>query len=141
MSKPNGSGISYWVTLRLDTLYIVNVFSESVKMEKSDHRYAIQYFYLKDLSPTNIKAELDSILGESVPSFITVKYWVTEFKRGYMSCQDEHCSGRPNEVTTPERIKYHKVVLDVHRLKKREVEDIVGISKSEVHRILSGNSD
>ncbi|EFN79567.1 hypothetical protein EAI_01260, partial [Harpegnathos saltator] len=35
-----------------------------------------------------------STLGESAPSFTTVKYWVAEFKRG----QDEHRSGRPNEV-------------------------------------------
>ncbi|KAJ8932713.1 hypothetical protein NQ318_016611 [Aromia moschata] len=33
------------------------------------------------LSPINIKVELDSTLGESAPSFTTVKYWVAEFKR------------------------------------------------------------
>ncbi|GFS72403.1 mariner transposase [Trichonephila clavipes] len=49
------------------------------------------------LSPANIKAELDSTLGKSAPSFTTVKYWVAEFKRGRMSCQDKHHSGRPNE--------------------------------------------
>ncbi|MCP6755764.1 hypothetical protein NL533_29490, partial [Klebsiella pneumoniae] len=80
----------------------MNVFSEFVKMEKIVHRYVIQYFYSKGLSPTNIKAELDSTLGESALSFTTVKYWVAEFKRGRTSCQDEHRSGRPNEVTTTE---------------------------------------
>ena len=44
-------------------------------MEKIDHRYVIQYFNLKGLSPTNIKAKLDSTLGESALSF-TIKHWV-----------------------------------------------------------------
>lgn len=74
-------------------------------MEKIGHRYVLQYFHLKGFSPTSIKAELDSALGESAPSFTTVKYWVAEFKRGRSSCEDEHRCGRPNEVTTPETVK------------------------------------
>ena len=65
-------------------------------MGKIGHRYVIQYFHLKGLSPTIIKAELDSTLGESAPSF-TTKYWMAEFKRGRTSCQDEHRSGRTNK--------------------------------------------
>ena len=79
-------------------------------MEKIGHRYMIQYFYLKGLSPTNIKAELDSTLGESAPSFSTIKYWVAEFKQGCTSCQDEHRSGRLNEVTTAEMVNKNSVV-------------------------------
>ena len=51
-----------------------------MKMEKISHRYVIQYFHLKGLSPSNIKAKLDSTLGEYAPSFTTIKYWVAEFK-------------------------------------------------------------
>ncbi|GFY13788.1 mariner transposase [Trichonephila clavipes] len=69
-----------------------------LKMEKIV--YMIQYFDLKGLSLTNIKAELDSILGESAPSFTTVKYWVAEFNGGCMICRDNHRSGRPNEWMT-----------------------------------------
>ncbi|GFY01987.1 mariner transposase [Trichonephila clavipes] len=66
----------------------------------------MQHFYLKGLSPTSIKTELDSTLGdESAPSFTTIKYWAEEFKRGRMSCQDEHGSGRRNEVTIPEMVQ------------------------------------
>lgn len=111
-------------------------------MEKIGLRYVIQYFNLKGLSPTNIKEELDSTLGESSPSFTTVKYWVAEFKRGRTNCQDEPRSGRPNEVTSPEMVKkIHKIVLDDRRLKVRELADMVGISKSAVHRILTENLD
>ncbi|XP_036347711.1 histone-lysine N-methyltransferase SETMAR-like [Rhagoletis pomonella] len=111
---------------------------EFVKMEKIGHRYVIQYFYLKGLSPSNIKSEIYSALGGSASSFTTVKYWVAEFKRSRTSCQDEHRSSRPNEVTTPEMVKkIHKAVMDDRRLKVRELADIVSISKSTVHRILS----
>ena len=62
-------------------------------MEIVVHRDVLQYFHLKGLSLTNIKAELDSTLRENAPSFTTIKYWVTEFKRGSTNCQDEHRSG------------------------------------------------
>ncbi|KYN39218.1 hypothetical protein ALC56_06405 [Trachymyrmex septentrionalis] len=91
-------------------------------MEKIGHRYVIQYFHLKGLSPTNIKAELDSTLEESAPSFTTVKYWVAEFKRGPTSCEDEHRCDRSDR-----------------RLQVRELADMVNISKSAVHRILAEN--
>ncbi|XP_017480334.1 PREDICTED: histone-lysine N-methyltransferase SETMAR-like [Rhagoletis zephyria] len=111
-------------------------------MEKIGHRYVIQYFYLKGLSPSNIKAEIDSTLGGSAPSFTTIKYWVAEFKRGRTSCQEEHRRGQPNEVTTPEMVKkIQKAVMDDRRLKVCELADIVGISKSTVHRILSEDLD
>ena len=99
--------------------------SEFAKIEKIGHRYVIQYFHLKGLSPTNIKAELDS-LKKSAPSFTTVKYWVAEFKRGRRrSCEDEHRSGRPSEVAIPEMVKkIHKMVLGDRRLKVRELADI-----------------
>ena len=111
-------------------------------MEKIGHRYVIQYFHLKGLSPANIKAELDYTLGESAPSFTTIKYWVAEFKRGRTSCQDEHRSGRPNEVTTTEMVKkINKMVLDDRRLKVRELAKMVGILKTVVNCILTENLD
>ncbi|XP_023214135.1 endothelin-converting enzyme 2-like [Centruroides sculpturatus] len=118
----------------------VNNLSEFVNMEKVCHRYMIQYFHLKGFSPTNIKTELDSTLGESAPSFTTIKYLVAEFKRSHTSCQDEHRSGRPSEVTMPQMVeKSTKMVLDDSQLKVRELADTVGISKSAVHRILTEN--
>ena len=123
-------------------LSIVNALSEFVNMEKIGHGYLIQYFYLKGLSPTNIKAELDFTLRESALSFTTIKFWVAEFKRDRTSHQDEYHSVRPNGVTTTEMVKKtHKMILDDCRLKVRELTDMVGILKSAVHRILTENLD
>ena len=59
-----------------------------------------------------------------------------------MSCQDEHRSGRPNQAITTEIVKkIHKMLLDDRQLKVRELGDMVSISKSPVHRILTENLD
>uniref|UniRef100_A0A0K0EG22 HTH_48 domain-containing protein n=1 Tax=Strongyloides stercoralis TaxID=6248 RepID=A0A0K0EG22_STRER len=57
-------------------------------MEKIEIRAVIKYFFIKGLSPTEIKADLDGTLGDSAPSFATVKNWVAEFKRGRTSTKD-----------------------------------------------------
>lgn len=60
---------------------------------------------------TQIKANLDAVLGESSPSFKMVHTWVAELKRSWTSCEDKHRSGWPDEVTTEEMIrKIHKIV-------------------------------
>ena len=120
----------------------MNALSEFLNIEKIGDRYVIQYFHLKGISPTNIKAELYSTLGESAPQFIPIMYWVVEFKCGPTSCQDEHRSGRPNKMTMTDMVKkIHKMVLDDRRLKICKLADMVGISKSTVHRILTENLD
>ena len=107
-------------------------------MDKIGHRYVIQYPYLKGLNLTNIKAEQDSTMGESAPSFTTIKYWVSEFKRGRTSYQHQHRNGPPNEVTTPEMVmKIYKLVLDDPRLDVSDLADMVGISKNAVHSAFS----
>ena len=116
----------------------MNALTEFVNMDKGGHRYMIQYFHLKVLTRTNIKAELDSTLRESAPSFTRIKYWVAEFKLGRTKCQDKHRSSRPNEVTATEIVrKIYKIVLDDRQLKVRELADMVGILKSFIHRILT----
>ena len=63
---------------------------------------------------------------------------MAEFERSHAICQDKHRSGRPNEVTTTEMVKsIQNMVLDDRRIKVREPADMVGISKSAVHRILT----
>ncbi|CAF4956917.1 unnamed protein product [Pieris macdunnoughi] len=43
-------------------------------MEKQENRAVMKYFYLKGLTPKEIKEEMDSTLGTSSPSYSTVKH-------------------------------------------------------------------
>lgn len=46
-------------------------------MDKTEVRDVINYFILKDLTPTDIQKKLDSTLKDSFPSFSTGKDWAT----------------------------------------------------------------
>ena len=62
---------------------------------------------------------------------------MAKFKWGSTICHDEHSSGRPNEVTTPEMVKeILEMVLDDSPI-VHELADMVGVSKSAVHRIFT----
>ena len=59
------------------------------------------------------------------------------FKCGRTSTKDEHRSGRPEEVTTPEMIdKIHDMVLSDRRIKVRKIVKATGISQGIVFLIL-----
>ena len=74
--------------------------------------------------------------------FATVYNWLNEFKRGRTPTKDEHRSGRPMEVTTPEMIdKIHDMVLSDRRIKVREIVEATGISQVTVFSILHEKLD
>ena len=59
--------------------------------------------------------------------------WVNEFKRARTSTKDEHRSGRPVKVTTPEMIdKIHDMVLSEPQMKVHEIFKASGISQGTV---------
>ena len=88
--------------------------------------------------PTQIKDELDSVYGDSAPSFTTVKFWAAEFKRGRKSLGDEERLGRPKTATTNKNnAKVHQMVLDDRRIKVREIAEVMNMSKECVHHILN----
>lgn len=81
-------------------------------MDKTEVRDVINYFILKDLTPTDIQKKLDSTLKDSFPSFSTGKDWAIEFKCGI---QDNERSGRPKTATTEEIVtKIHNFALSHH---------------------------
>lgn len=107
-------------------------------MEYIEHRAVIKFLHLKGLKGGEIFEEMQSVLGESAPSYATVKNWLAEFKRGRTCIQDEHRSGRPKSVTTTEMVsKIHDMVLKDRRLKLAEIANVVGISKERVFNIVT----
>lgn len=106
-------------------------------MEKNEIRAVIKFFCLENMTGKDIKARLDSTLGDSAPSKATVYNWVNEFARGRTSCEDEQRAGRSVEVTTPENDKkVYKMVMADRRVKVREIVEAMGISYGAVFKIL-----
>lgn len=106
-------------------------------MEQIEIRAVIKYQYLKGLKPQDIIDDFKKTLGTSAPSNATVYNWYNEFKRGRTSINDEHRSGRPLEVTTPENVqKIHRMVMNDRKLKLSEIAEVMYMSKQRVGNIL-----
>ncbi|XP_067123871.1 protein GVQW3-like [Centruroides vittatus] len=109
-------------------------------MKKMETRAVIKYLTKKGLTPSQIKADMDEVLGESTPSYTIVKEWTALFKSGRESVEDDPRSGRPSTAVTEENIdKVHDFVLADRRLKTREIAETTGISVDRVHHILTEN--
>ena len=107
-------------------------------MDKIECRAVIKYFVLKGLTPTQIKEEMDSPLGNSAPSFSMIKKWAADFnKRDRLFTFDDERSDRPKTATTVEIIEeIHNSVLSNRRIKMCDLADIKKISVDRVHNIL-----
>jgi len=47
-----------------------------------------------------------TVLGDNALSDATIYQWIAEFQRGRKSNKDEHCSGRPVDVSTDENVRH-----------------------------------
>ena len=73
-------------------------------------------FFFPCKAPKKIHVILKETLGKHAPSHVTVKSWVSQFKRGDFSTCDAPRPGRPKTVTTPEIIdQNHKLILEDRR--------------------------
>jgi len=107
-------------------------------MEKNEFRAVIKYLCMKDLTPKEIKVELDNVHSTSAPTFATVYNWMNEFKCDRTSTCDAPRSRRPIETATPEIIdKIHDIILTDRRVKVRELVEVAGISYGTVISILN----
>ena len=102
-------------------------------MEKNQYRSLIRFIFLDGKTCEEIKVKLHAVYKDHAPSMTTIRYWFNEFKRGRTSVFDEKRPARPIEVTTEDIIKKnHDIVLADHRVKIREIADIVDISTERI---------
>ncbi|KAG5305571.1 SETMR methyltransferase, partial [Acromyrmex insinuator] len=106
-------------------------------MEKNEFHAVIKHLYMKDLTPKEIKAELDNVHSTSASAFATVYNWVNEFKRGRTATCGALRSGRPIEAID----KVHDIVVTDRRVKVRELVEATGISHGTVISILHEQLD
>ncbi len=107
-------------------------------MDCEQTRSVIKYLHLKGLNQKQIIDELQKTLAETAPSNATVYRWVAEFKRGRESTKDEHRSGRPKTVSTPEIIdKIKKIVQSDKRMTIKNIAYDSKISEERIFFILT----
>lgn len=71
---------------------------------------------------------------------VSVYDWYNEFERGRTSTLTIPSPGRPIEVTTQENVqKIHRMILNDHKLKVREITDAMHMSKEHAGNILHEN--
>ena len=97
-------------------------------MDKTEVRAVIKYLFMKGMNTHEILDDMIKTLGKDAPKYTTVKKWVAEFKRGRKSTDDPR-AGRPEEVTTEEKIQaVHEAVLADRRSTVRYIAETCGIS-------------
>ena len=99
-------------------------------------------FFLQDKALKKIHAILTETLGEHVPSYVTVKNWVAQFKRGDFFTYVAPRPGRPKTVTTPQIIdEIHELILEDHRILAKSIAEQLGISREWVGSIIHEDLD
>jgi hypothetical protein len=81
--------------------------------------------------------DISVTLGVKCPFYSTVKNWVVRFRVGHLSTEDHEHSGRPTQVTVPEKVDaIHSMILDVGSI-IHEISDMRKLSAKWVPKCLS----
>jgi len=127
---------------RIASLFLLQGLKGSISGDARDFnnietRAVIRYFFLQGKAPKEIHAILTEILEEYAPSYVTVKNWVTQFKRGDFSTCVAPCLGRPKTVTTLEIIdEIHALILEDLRISVKTIADQLDTSRERVGSII-----
>jgi len=109
---------------------------------KMETRAVIKYFFLQGMVLKEIHAILTETLGEHAPSYVTVKNWVAQFKRGDFSTCDVPHPGRPKTVIVLEIInQIHELILEDCRSLAKSIAEQLGISRERVGSIIHEDLD
>jgi hypothetical protein len=65
-------------------------------MEKSEQRFVVKFFWMRDLAPSARYQKLQHNLGSTAHSELSVENWVWRFVSGDMSCADLPQADRPS---------------------------------------------
>ena len=126
----------FYLSFRISCSQIV-VTLFALKMSNFGHRAVIKYFVKKGIRPNEIFEDMSTTLGDSAPSYSTVKRWAALFKAGRESLEDDERSGRPSTSVNEDTIeKVENLVMADRRLTVRYLAAEVGISTSSVETIL-----
>ena len=72
--------------------------SVSLKMDKIEYRAVIKFFVKEGLTSNEIHSKFIKVYADSSPSFLTIKEWAAEFKRGRTSLEDDPREGKEGQL-------------------------------------------
>ncbi len=75
------------------------------KNHQIEQRAVIRYLMRKNQNGPEIFKELTDVYGDDALSFSAVKLWMTKFRAGWESFENETPFGAPATVTTDENIE------------------------------------
>ena len=105
-------------------------------------RAVIKFFFLQGKAPKQIHAILKETIGKHAPSYVIIKNWVAQFKRGDFSTCDAPRPGRPKTVTTAEIIdQIHELILEDRQISAKSIAEQLGISGERVGSIIHEDLD
>ena len=109
----------------------------SAVMALEEQRAYIKIRTLLGATPTDIKADLDTVYGSQVASYIIITRWFFRFKQGRESLEDDPHSGRPLSAFSEDDVTAVKRLLDEDaRCTVDEISESLSINSSAVFMIL-----
>lgn len=108
-----------------------------MELTRENIRAMIYYDFRRGLTQQQCVDQLTSTFGGEAPSKTTVYHWFSEFNRGRSKLTDEVKEGRPKSVVVPQNIEaVRKLIMQDRHVTYREIEAILGICMTSIHRIL-----
>ena len=106
-------------------------------MALEEQRAYIKIRTLLGATPTDIKADLDTVYGSQAASYIIITRWFFRFKQGRESLEDDPHSGRPLSAFSEDDVTAVKRLLDEDaRCTVDEISESLSINSSAVFMIL-----
>ena len=101
-------------------------------------RGVMKFLFLQGKSATDIHTEMSQPLGDKCPSYSTVKTWISRFKTGHFTVEDEPRSGRPTTSTDPATSDaVHELILEDRRISAKKIAQVLDISRERVGFIIT----
>ena len=108
--------------------------------QKTDWRFYIFMRTKLGEDAKQIHADLNQVLSRDCPSYRTVAWWVSSFKDGRESFEDDSRSGHPSTSWTEEHIAAVRRMIDEDRHTTISlISDKLGLSIGSIHTIIHGD--
>ena len=121
-------------------LPLTKFFIKSAVMALEEQRAYIKIRSLLGVTPTDIKADLDTVYGHNAVSYITITRWCRRFKEGRESIEDDPRPGRPlSEYKENDVIAVKKMIDEDARYTVEEISESLSINSGTVFQILKQN--